>query len=1109
MATVVPERPSIRRPDSERRVRHPLHTLRGYIRFYVTVEGALIALIYLALWFWIGLALDYGSFWLFGGFDWIQELQGIAPEGQPADMIVRGVLLGGLVAGLVAVVALKVILRLFREFRDSALALVLERRFPNELGDRLITAVEMADPKLAVKYGYSAALVDKTINDAADRVEQVPVRNVFNWGRLRRLSLTAAGLTLGMYLLVAGSYLGANALAGSPESAGAYAVRFYHIAAIWTERNILLMDSYWPRQAYLEIVRFQHTPDHPDEMRIGRDEQRPDLQVRAYQWLIADAKVFGGWRPLRWHDLPELLGPELPGRVNIPEIWHAWLIDLDDLAADVPAGAVPASWQGLSSGAVRKELEKEPVARGIRDAGADAAVKDLLNWKTWTLDKIALEENNGDVRHALRSEYPQAHRALQQIFEQLAELGQSASMERHFRQVAIPTLPEDVQFAFWGKTTKKSSGSDRPPKENTFFFSLGELKESVQFIVRTADFATPTKHIKLVPPPSITSLTVDKEEPAYIYYRLQGDQTPLKGKKQIFKDHPISTTGDPSTIPVPIGTNLTVTAKVDRRLKGGIRMKRPAVSEERGAVLPQSEVRLLPDRQTFVVHFPNVVRTIEFEFEFNDMDNVKGKRRILIRPIDDRAPEVFDVEMTAVLRKPRFKAEPGSRGGAADGYLITPDALIPFKGTLRDDFGLTQAGWLYDVEPVEIELVGKLADGDKLPSLVLQGNTRIRRAALLVSGLQFMPGTPALESVLPIYLTWMSRLLVLDVAQSASRVTKEGVIPLERFQMRLDERAGDEIPLNDLLQKLKQKPPERGLFKEYSLKDEDGFDVKRYLPKIKVEDPKKEAQLHYLVRLSVTATDNNVETGPSTGRNKAPFTFLVVSENELLAQIFIEEETLRERLEKVLTKLKKAQVSTSEQTAKLSVPDSDLTLVAIRADEVRKALSDTASTTREVYGDFSRILRELEVNRVGFDKGKRKIEDVRTKIVEPLEDIVNPNNGSFDQAERAVGKLYELLDEDVSKLRAADEKTLESLKQQLAPNRTAHARNALALRDKLDSLIDRLNQVLIAMEEGIAFGQLLQVIVGIERDQRMVAERVFKIRADKEKELLDYLKNLK
>src|SRR5438128_2211713 len=132
------------REDSQRRVHHPLQRLRSYIRLYVAAEGLAVLLLYLALWFWIGLLLDYGSFKAFS-VDWVQEL----PWG------FRAVLLSGLLAGLLAVVGSKVLLRLFREFRDNALALVLERRFPKDLGDRLITAVELADPRLAQRYGYS------------------------------------------------------------------------------------------------------------------------------------------------------------------------------------------------------------------------------------------------------------------------------------------------------------------------------------------------------------------------------------------------------------------------------------------------------------------------------------------------------------------------------------------------------------------------------------------------------------------------------------------------------------------------------------------------------------------------------------------------------------------------------------------------------------------------------------------------------------------------------------------------------------------------------------------------------------------------------------------
>ncbi len=265
----------------------------------------------------------------------------------------------------------------------------------------------------------------------------------------------------------------------------------------------------------------------------------------------------------------------------------------------------------------------------------------------------------------------------------------------------------------------------------------------------------------------------------------------------------------------------------------------------------------------------------------------------------------------------------------------------------------------------------------------------------------------------------------------------------------------------------------------------------------------------------MTATDNNVETGPvlvpelghlaSIGRNKAPFTFLVVSENELLSQIFIEEENLRERLEKMILKLKNARTNLSEQVPRVSTPSSAgqkvsdvfdaLSVVSIRIDEVRKALSDAGSGTRGIFADYSKILRELEVNRVGYDKGKKKIEEVRTKIVEPLEKVVVPNTdkfeqtGNFDKTERALAKLSEPLDEDVAKLRSAgaeDRSVLAAVDQ----NRPGHGKNAQVLQGELDRLIFDLNAVLAAMEEGRDFAFLLEQILAIEREQRGNAERL-------------------
>src|SRR6516162_6537902 len=149
MATITPPARSPQRlAESQRKVRHPLQRLRSTIRFYVSMEGATVLLLYLALWFWIGLALDYGFFKLFS-VDWVQEL----PWGFRAGVLMV------LLAGLLAVVAVKVLFRLLTDFRDSALALVLERRYPRLLGDRLITAVELADVRKSARYGYSREMI--------------------------------------------------------------------------------------------------------------------------------------------------------------------------------------------------------------------------------------------------------------------------------------------------------------------------------------------------------------------------------------------------------------------------------------------------------------------------------------------------------------------------------------------------------------------------------------------------------------------------------------------------------------------------------------------------------------------------------------------------------------------------------------------------------------------------------------------------------------------------------------------------------------------------------------------------------------------------------------
>ncbi len=171
MATITP--PPARPGDLgeyQRRVRSPLARLRGTIRVYVSLEGALLLVLYVALWFWISLTLDYGLFKLTAvvglpPFDWVQAW----------PWCVRLVLLiavsGAIARGRVA-----------HDVRPDAGASSATRRWPwcwsGASPSCSATASSppssCADLKKAEEQGYSPAMILETVHEASERVEKVP-----------------------------------------------------------------------------------------------------------------------------------------------------------------------------------------------------------------------------------------------------------------------------------------------------------------------------------------------------------------------------------------------------------------------------------------------------------------------------------------------------------------------------------------------------------------------------------------------------------------------------------------------------------------------------------------------------------------------------------------------------------------------------------------------------------------------------------------------------------------------------------------------------------------------------------------------------------------------
>jgi hypothetical protein len=950
MATVTPQTASRDQARTHERVAHPLQRLRGSIRAYVSAEGALVLVLYLALWFWIGLLLDYGLFKVFT-VDWVQEL----PHG------FRVVVLCGLVAGLAALVVTKMGLRLFREFRDAALALVLERRYPGLLGDRLITAVELADPRLAARYGYSQAMVEQTIAEAAERVDRLAIGNVFDWKRLRRLGLYAAGLTVGIYLLVGAAYC---AFARAPVSA--FMGRFGDVAAIWFERNVLLTDTIWPRQAYLELLNFPG-----EEIRIGRDSPPPTLHVRALKWIIADKD-----------------------RKRAPEGWRA--LSLADLTPELLGGPVPVDLQA-----------------------------EFPNAEQTTVDAIEVKLDKPEITGSWSAEVVLQSRSL---LERLHERAALPEMSRRLRELEIP---DEVEVSYRGATIRNNQTMQQSV-DHEYSGAISDLKESIRFTVRGKDYYTPSKRIIVVPPPGIVRLTLDEAQPAYLYHRIPagGSKEDLKGRKHVFKDRPISLTGDTSRIDVPAGTDVVLTAETDKELRpGGVHILPP----RKGTTAVRADIEQ-PEAHTFRTRFANVTSVIDLIFEYQDTDGVLGLRHVIIRPVEDSAPEV-DVQVE-VVRKTN------------QGYMVTPVALIPFSGKVRDDRGLAAVEYAYTVVRVE-------AQAEK----ALKATLAAGMAAALAPGFG-----PRLSPV-----AFWQQLTRSAAADDDEKTSKQA--PLATFEQLLKDRATRDVPLAKFLEAL-EKPPEEGLLKDYNLDPElENFNVEKL--GLLVSD-EKAVQPHYRMRLWVTATDNNVETGPSTGQSKEKFTFLIVSENELLTEIAKEEESLHLKLEEAVNRLKDGRLKLDNVAKELpDLKPEEFSPMARRADEIEEGIGKSWDAAREVFGDYRRILKELRANRVQ----PGMINKVNDKICEPLDGAINVE---FVQADDALKELQKKLDAKTN-----DPATMAQAKEQL------------------DKLIRRLEAVLDAMADVTTINQIIKQLVEISRKEQEEYERLKELLRQKEDIILE------
>lgn len=206
-------------------IRHKLSELRSLISRVIATQGIAVLLIWLI-----------GSFIAFGLIDYLPTRFG----SDESPRIVRWMMLAIIVAGVVGIVYHYFWKRWLVRWSDSALALAIERRYP-EFQSTLITTVQAASPsaKLQAKeleeieHPNRPGMIELAARKAVDKIASIDVRSLIQLSTLRwELGLLAA--MVGLFGL--GSFL-------HPD-----------LVSHWSKRLYGLSDSPWPRRTSLGIV---------------------------------------------------------------------------------------------------------------------------------------------------------------------------------------------------------------------------------------------------------------------------------------------------------------------------------------------------------------------------------------------------------------------------------------------------------------------------------------------------------------------------------------------------------------------------------------------------------------------------------------------------------------------------------------------------------------------------------------------------------------------------------------------------------------------------------------------------------------------------------------
>src|SRR5262249_9330907 len=194
------------------------------------------------------------------------------------------------------------------------------------------------------------------------------------------------------------------------------------------------------------------------------------------------------------------------------------------------------------------------------------------------------------------------------------------------------------------------------------------------------------------------------------------------------------------------------------------------------------------------------------------------------------------------------------------------------------------------------------------------------------------------------------------------------------------------------------------LIRQFDIKpDLDSLDLLKAVPDFQ-KNKSDTVRPRYRMRVTISATDNNIETGPRTGQSRETFTFLVVPYEELLGELNKEEETLSNKMNDLYFKMQEVRDGIEKVIERMpkEAGSDEFRASASRMQELEEAVAKGRDIAQEILNDYNRLLKEVQMNR-----GPESFIKDKETVCKMLDDAIRNHSQKAEEAHNKLRQIFE------------------------------------------------------------------------------------------------------